>query len=100
MATAMYGIEVFIWYSFQCPYSVGLLQCMPNTNSCSKTLYEDRVNNVEDCESCECHVTVSAAYLEKRKNVIEVHSSLGHVVRIIGRYDIVFNLAYGYAQLP
>ena len=37
----------------------------------------------------------SAAYLEKRKNVIDVRSSLGHVVRSIGRYDIVFNMAYG-----
>ena len=41
----------------------------------------------------------SAAYLEKRKNVIEVHSSLGHVVRSIGRYGIVFNMAYGCAHL-
>ena len=37
----------------------------------------------------------SAAYLEKQRNVVDVRSSLGDVVRSIGRYDIVFNMAYG-----
>ena len=38
---------------------VDLLQCM--ANSCSKTLYVDRVNNVEDCESCDHHATTPDA---------------------------------------
>ena len=100
MATVMYGREVFIWYSFHVyVVCVSLLQCMINANSCIKTLYEDRVNNVEDCESCDCHVTVSATYLEKWKNVIEIRSTLGHVARSIERYDIVFNMGYGCAHL-
>ena len=52
---------VFIGYGFHvCAVCVGLLQCM--TNSCSKTLYVDRVNNVEDCESCDCHVIIILYY--------------------------------------
>ena len=39
----------------------------------------------------------SAAYLDKRKNVIDVRSSLGHLVRSIGRYDIVFNIVFNMA---
>ena len=44
------------WLPCLCSMCVGLLQCM--TNSCSKALYVDRVNNVEDFESCDCHVII------------------------------------------
>ena len=60
---------------------VGLLQCM--TNSCSKTLYVDRVSNVEDCESCDCHVIIILLLQMLEKGPCDYHRP---VMRLIHAY--------------
>ena len=58
-----------------------LLQCM--TNSCSKTLYVDRVNNVADFESCDCHVIIILLLQMLEKGPCDYHRP---VMRLIHAY--------------
>ena len=53
------------------------------TNSCSTTLYVDRVNNVADCESCDCHVIIILLLQMLEKCPCDYHRP---VMRLIHAY--------------
>ena len=69
------------WLPCLCSMYIGLLQCM--TNSCSKALYVDRVNNVEDFESCDCHVIIILLLQMLEKGPCDYHRP---VMRLIHAY--------------
>ena len=53
------------------------------TNSCSKTLYVERVNNVADVESCDCHVIIIILLQMLEKDPCDYHRP---VMRLIHAY--------------